>query len=48
MLGFDVEVTSRKIPNSVNVKDIGGVCAGFQAYTCEFPLFRLLGVLFFS
>lgn len=56
MLGFDVGLTSRKIPNSVNVKDAGGVCVGLQAYTYlnilrhENSLFfffnRLLGVLF--
>lgn len=33
MLDFDVELNSRKIPNSVNVKDTGGVCAGLEAYT---------------
>lgn len=52
MFDFDVEFTSRKIPNSVNVKDTGGVCAGLEAYTyiktCEFLFFRLLGVLLFS
>jgi len=56
-LGFDVEFTSKEIPNSVSVKDTegggGGMCifAGIHVFkhvkACEFSNSGLLGVLFF-